>query len=68
VIIPEVVMHPILLPPDSVNQSAPSVPAVIRAGLSTAGREFSLMTPAEVIRPILHVEGSRSPYAKSATF
>ena len=54
VITPLVVMRPILLPADSVNQSAPSGPVMIQTGtLLGVGIWNSVMTPAVVIRPIL---------------
>ena len=47
----EVVIRPILLPPISVNQSAPSGPAVMPPGLPLVGN--SLTIPPGAIRPIL---------------
>ena len=54
VIDPEVVIRPICPEPASVNQSAPSVFAVIPDGvLPTPGTSYSFVTtPAVVIRPI----------------
>jgi hypothetical protein len=53
VITPAVVMRPILLPPYSVNQSAPSGPAVIDCGsLLAVGTGYSVIAPAVVMRPI----------------
>src|SRR5437588_546966 len=49
-----VVIRPILLPENSVNQSAPSGPAVIPVGsLAAVGTPNSLKLPAVVTRPIL---------------
>src|SRR5512142_562116 len=54
VITPAVVIRPILLPSASVNQRAPSGPAVMPAGaLFGVGTANSVITPAVVIRPIL---------------
>jgi hypothetical protein len=51
---PPVVMRPILLPPPSVNHSAPSGPATMLSGkLFAVGIVNSVTTPAVVIRPIL---------------
>jgi len=53
-IAPAVVIRPILLPWCSVNQSAPSGPAVMPWGpLPGVGTVNSVMTPVVVIRPIL---------------
>ena len=49
-----VVMRPILLPLNSVNQSAPSGPAVISNGsLFEVGTGYSVIVPEVVMRPIL---------------
>jgi hypothetical protein len=53
-IAPAVVIRPILLPLASVNQSAPSGPAVMLSNpLDDVGTGYSLSAPAVVIRPIL---------------
>jgi hypothetical protein len=52
VIAPEVVIRPMLLVPDSVNQSAWSGPTVISTGRDPAGRPNSVIAPPSVIRPI----------------
>src|SRR5205807_2229369 len=52
VIAPEVVIRPIRNTSASVNQSAPSGPAVIPCGLLFAGSTNSLTTPAVVILPM----------------
>src|SRR5438552_1738643 len=52
--VPPVVMRPILLLDDSVNQRAPSGPVVMSSGTLTAvGMSNSVKVPSEVIRPIL---------------
>ena len=46
-------MRPILLPPDSVNQSAPSGPTVMSAAkASGVGIGYSVILPLVVMRPI----------------
>ena len=51
---PGVVMRPILLALDSVNQSAPSGPAVIPCtALSAVGTAYSVIDPPVVMLPIL---------------
>lgn len=51
---PAVVIRPTARPSLSVNQSAPSGPAVIPIGwLFAVGTGYSVITPAVVIRPIL---------------
>ena len=53
VMMPAVVIRPIWLPSDSVNQRLPSGPAAIPAGMLLAvGSANSVMMPAVVIRPI----------------
>jgi hypothetical protein len=53
VIAPAGVIRPILLPACSVNQSAPSGPAMMPQGRpSDVGIENSAIAPAVVIRPI----------------
>src|SRR5437763_734208 len=52
-------MHPILLPPCSVNQRLPSGPAVIPSGpLPYVGRGNSVIMPLVLMRPILLPSGS----------
>src|SRR5438093_12561081 len=50
---PPGVMRPILLPSASVNQRAPSGPAVIPTGELLAGIANSVRAPVGVMRPIL---------------
>src|SRR5580658_7928694 len=51
---PQAGLRPILLPPHSVNHSAPSGPAVMSARpLPVAGAGYSVATPVVVIRPML---------------
>src|SRR5512143_1309164 len=52
VMTPAVVIRPILLPAASVNQRAPSGPAVIPGICPGVGTANSVSTPAVVIRPI----------------
>ena len=53
VMLPAVVMRPILLALGSVNQSAPSGPAVMKNGVEPAASENSVNVPDGVTRPIL---------------
>src|SRR6266568_3243481 len=54
-------MRPMLLPPNSVNQRAPSGPAVMPAGsLLAVGTANSVTTPAVVMRPILSADTADS--------
>ena len=63
---PEVVILPILLVSDSVNQSAPSGPAVMPLRpFSGPGSGYSVTTPVVVIRPILGVPFSVNQSAPS---
>ena len=59
---PAVVIRPIWLAPLSVNQTLPSGPAAICAGLLLAvGIGNSVTTPLVVIRPILYVIAGGKP-------
>src|SRR5258708_39577599 len=59
-------MRPTLLPCCSVNQSAPSGPAVIPSGkLFVVGKGYSVIAPCVVIRPILFALGSVNHNAPS---
>jgi hypothetical protein len=59
VMVPAVLIRPILLPSNSVNQSAPSGPAVMPPGsLEAVGIGYSLSVPAVPIRPILSLVDS----------
>src|SRR5207245_4825711 len=60
------VMRPILFPPRSVNQTAPSGPPVIPQGeLNDVGIAYSLKTPLVVTRPMLFAEFSVNQSAPS---
>src|ERR1035438_10106471 len=52
-ITPAVVMRPMLLAPGIVNHRAPSGPAVIPNGPTSAGIGNSVITPVVVMRPML---------------
>jgi len=54
VTVPDVVVRPILLVLNSVNQSAPSEPTAMSNGqLLAVGTGYSVIAPVVVIRPIL---------------
>src|SRR5262245_58280065 len=65
---PAVVIRPILFPPESVNQSAPSGPVVRRPGVAGAGSVyFATTVPSRVMRLRLEKSGGPISGGRAAT-
>lgn len=62
---PSVVMRPTLFARSSVNQSAPSGPAMIRFGKAPAASWYSVKCPSSVIRPTFAAARPRNQIAPS---